>query len=420
MRERRLDQERTPGAAAAEVAGNGIVRRVRAHPVEPVDAVDRDHVAVDLLVEQRDEHPADADTHVDVVEALVADVVDERDHAPAVAGVVVRRERRSAPAARPGSVPGGGHAEGCRLPRVDRAVELLNERLRLGIGDLDAIVVAAVARRELEPLRDAVVVARDPHLDVRPDRAEREVLHVQVVRPTVERRPEPSVAHDGGRCGGCAQRLEAKTGVRQRSELGRLQLLRASARRRPPPARPGGRTRIARRRRRRPRVRAPRAPAHVPRSDSAPSPHRHPSRDGTGRGQATRAEKLFVAVRPPELTVTATRLVLRFAVFGNPEGAARAAARDDRGLGCDPGASHRHPAGRRAALQRGAVTPCDGHELREQLAGGRPDRPRAAVPEHEARRRDLHVVGVAPAVRREVDADVRRSRARRPGRARSR
>ena len=188
-----------PARLRQKSPGTGLCGRICAHPVKPVDAVDRDHVAVDLLVERRDEHPSDADTHVDVVEALVADVVHERDHTTSVAGVVVGREPRPPRQGGPGSVPGGGHAERRRLPWVDRAVELLYEHLRLGIGDLHAIVVAAVARRELEPLRDAVVVARDPNLHVRADRAEREVLHVEVVRPTVECRPEPSVAHHGGR-----------------------------------------------------------------------------------------------------------------------------------------------------------------------------------------------------------------------------
>ena len=228
VRERRLDQERAGGTASAEITRDRVMGRARSGAMEPVDTVDRDHVAVDLLVERRHEDAAHADPHVHVEERRVADVVDERDDAVAGGRVVVLRQARARGERGGSAVSRWRGTERLRHPRLDRPVELLREQLSLRVAELDSIVVAAVAGRKLEPLRDAVLVARDPDLDVRSDGAKGEVLDVQLVRGAVERGPETSVADDRDcRRGSSEAGLRSQLVRGRRSECQRLEILRA-------------------------------------------------------------------------------------------------------------------------------------------------------------------------------------------------
>ncbi len=155
-----------------------------------------------------------------VGEVLVADVVDERDNAAAVAGVVVARAGPARPAAWPASRRGAAAMlKTCASRGYITASNCCARYWRLRVGQLDAVVVAAVAGGELEILRDGVLVARHPDLDVRADRAQREVLEVLpgvlTASSAGQRRRSPTTAAPAFG----AARLRADLGARQRRGL---------------------------------------------------------------------------------------------------------------------------------------------------------------------------------------------------------
>jgi hypothetical protein len=224
VRERRLDQERARAPAAAEVTLDRVVRRRRTGAVHPVDPVHRDHVAVDVVIKNRGVEAADPGPDLHVAEVFVADVVDEGYYAPTIAGVVPGGQAAARGDARPRAVARRRRAEDLRLPWVHHRVELLGQVLRLSVGEVHPVVVAAVAGWVLEVLRDCVLVARHPYLDVRADRPEREVLEVLDVLHRVQRRPEATVADDG-RADGLEPSLSRDLRAGQRGGLDARQLL---------------------------------------------------------------------------------------------------------------------------------------------------------------------------------------------------
>ncbi len=117
--------ETRPGGCARARVVRRVVRRIRAGAMQPVERVDRHHVAIEEVVDLRREESRDvreAAGVVRVVEVRVADVRDERDDLVAVTRVVVERQLGSS---RP--VPGRRHAERRRLLRVDVGVELADQ-----------------------------------------------------------------------------------------------------------------------------------------------------------------------------------------------------------------------------------------------------------------------------------------------------
>ncbi len=188
-----LVQERPRRRARAQVGGR-LVRRVRTRAVEPVERVDRHDETVDEVVHAGGVEPGDvreAVRVVRVVEVAVTNVVHEGDDVVTVAvPVVVGQAGRGSGRAR--AVARRRHAEGVRLQRVDVPVELLDQRVHLGVGDLGARSVAAVTGGEVRARRDPVVrLAGDPDLDVVPDPAERVLLQVEA-RELVQREPRLS------------------------------------------------------------------------------------------------------------------------------------------------------------------------------------------------------------------------------------
>ena len=185
------------------------------------------------------------------------------------------------------AVPRRRDAERVRLDRVHVGVELVDQVVDLRIGDDVAhAVVAAVARREVEPRRDLVLVARDPHLDVVPDAPERVLLHVVALR-RVRGQPEPLLAHHGRgelarhRSRGCADRLLLLR--RQREHVFRLRIQLSDIGSEPAPSRSRGRRRSGRHERDRQQRRSPTS-AHPSHGDLLT-----PSRCATGpRGRRSK------------------------------------------------------------------------------------------------------------------------------------
>ena len=215
MGEDRLVLERLRRTVAADHRRR-LVRRVGARAVEPVVRVDRHHVALDERVDVGRVVAGDVGRELDVVVVLVPEVRDQRDDLVAGAGVVAGwddpelLEHAAVPLARRRRAEGGRHL------REHVAVELADEVRGLRVGDHVAdAVVAAVARREVE-------VVRDPDLDLLADGAQREELEAGAAGEDVDHRPLLLRPHGWAGNGGSGDTGARAAGLRGRDRADRL------------------------------------------------------------------------------------------------------------------------------------------------------------------------------------------------------
>jgi hypothetical protein len=164
--------------------------------VEPVERVDRHHVAVDEEIDRRIVVAGDVVRRLDLEEIGIAEVGDERDDLAARAGEIARRERPDLLEEGVGAVPRRRRAEGGRHLRKDVPVELVREVARLCVGDrVTRAVVATVGSREAQ-------VVGDPDLDPLTDGAEGEELGCRVAGGEVDHRPDLLRPHGRALLGG--------------------------------------------------------------------------------------------------------------------------------------------------------------------------------------------------------------------------